>query len=201
LKWLENHDDLSLSANIRSRLGSQSSRGSAYEELVVLYLLRVLRNPIPFSTVFTFIHTHPSWADELTQIVGRLDGNAVAVGVLGEAPQNPSLGVVHYAEGIEEVLHWIESPATAPAVLISTILFGPDLMIRSGDILLMGQLKSYTNGNKGSLDAATISHALTSLNPDHWFKKSVCPLVLSLCSAHSESCDSRLIYGRNSSVP
>jgi hypothetical protein len=178
MKWFENHANVNLKANIQSRLPSWSSRGSAYEELVILYLLRVLHDPVPFSTIFKFYGTYPSWADELTQIVGRLDGNAVAMDVPGEAPQNPSLG---YAEGIEEVLHWIEFPATAPAVLVSTILFGPDLMIRSGDVLLMGQLKSYKN-NEASLDADVkkISYTLSSLHPDHWFQKSVCPLVFIL---------------------
>ena len=33
----------------------------------------------------------------------------------------------------------------------------------------MGQLKSYLQGNKESLDAGTISYALTSLHPNHWF--------------------------------
>jgi hypothetical protein len=161
MKWLETRPNVNLKANIRLRLGSQPSRGNAYEELVVLYLLRALRYPVSFSTIFKFHGTPPSWANERAQIAGRLDGAAVAVNVLGEAPQNPGLGLVHYAAGIEDVLRWIETPATtplSPAVLVSNVLFGPDVMIRSGDVLLMGQLKSYTKGNKASLDAETISY-------------------------------------------
>jgi hypothetical protein len=199
MKWLENQPTVNLQTNIRLRLAVQSSRGDAYEELVVLYLLRALRYPVPFSTIFQFHGTPPQWADESAQIVGRLDGTSVAVDVLGKAPQNPGLGVVHYAADIKDVLEWIQNPTTMPAVLVPHILFGPNIMVRCGDVLLMGQLKSYTEGNN---DAKTISYALTSLRPDHWFKKSVRPLVSSLlCPVRSEFCDSHLIYVRNSSVP
>jgi len=189
LKWFENgnHPDLAISSNIRGRLASSHSRGHAYEEVVILYLLRVLRYPVPLSTIFEFYHC-PQWAGKQAQIVGYLDGTAVPVDVLGDAPQNPGLGVVHYAEGIEDVINWIENPTTTPAILTSSDTFGPDLMIRTRDVLLMGQLKSYTNGNKDCLDAKTLSSALTSLHPDHWFKKSVCLLLLSLLYlSHSES--------------
>jgi len=195
MQWLQTQNNASLEANIRLRLGSQASRGTAYEELIVLYLLRTLRYPVPFSTIFNFHGIPPVWADEMAQIVGRLDGTDLAVDVLGEAPQNPGLGVVHYAAGVEDVLGWIETLAAAPAVLITSHLFGPDVMIRcrsspskstvaSRNVLLMGQFKSYMDGNKESLDPATTSHALTSLNRDHWFKQTVCQLALSLSSAH-----------------
>lgn len=180
MKWLETQSNTNLKINTRIRLASQTSRGGACEELVVLYLLRALRYPVPFSTIFDFYGTPPSWADERAQIVGRLDRTTVAVDVLGEAPQNPGLSVVHYAANIEDVLNWLEAPATAPAVLIPSNLFGPDLMIWCGDVLLMGQVKSYTEGNEASLDAKTISDALTSLHPDHWFRKAVCILTLIL---------------------
>jgi hypothetical protein len=190
MKWLQTQDHANLEANIRLRLGSQDSRGSAYEELIVSYLLRSLRYPVPFSTIFNFHGTPPVWADEMAQIVGRLDGTDLAVDVLGEAPRNLGLGVVHYAAGVEDVLHWIETLAVAPAVLITSHLFGPDVMVRCSSspskstvatrkVLLMG---SFTDGDKESLDAGTISHVLTSLNRDHWFKQTVCRLALSLSS-------------------
>jgi hypothetical protein len=184
MKWLQTLDHANLEANIRSRLALQASRGDGYEELVVLYLLRTLRYPVPLSTIFNF-HNTPVWANDMAQIVGRLDGIDVAVDVLGGAPQNPGLGVVHYAADIEDVIRWLETPAVAPAVLITTHLFGPDVIIRcssplshstvaSKNILVMGQFKSYTDGNKESLDAGTITQALTSLNRVHWFKQMVC---------------------------
>jgi hypothetical protein len=193
MKWLETQPNVNLTTNIRSRLSSPASRGSAYEELVVLYLRRALRYPVPFHTIFSFHGTPPSWAGEMAQIVGRLNGTNVAVDIIGDAPQNPGLGVVHYAANVEEVLHWIENPATAPAVLIPSHLFGPDVMLRCRssplnssaaprEVLVMGQFKSFTDGNKESLDAATISHALKSLQKNHWFKKTVCRLVSSLSS-------------------
>jgi hypothetical protein len=176
VKWLENEPTLNLQASIRSRLAAQSSH---YEELVILYLLRALRYPVPFSTNFKFYGTAPRWADERAQIAGRLDGTAVAVNALGEASQNPCVGMVQYAANIKDVLGWIENPTTSPAVLVPSTPFGPDVMVWCGDVLLMGQLKSYSEGNKDSLDAKTISHAVTSLHPNHWFNSSVCPLGLS----------------------
>ncbi|KIL71414.1 hypothetical protein M378DRAFT_6158 [Amanita muscaria Koide BX008] len=155
MKWLEDQPTVNLRTNIRSRLANQESPGPAYEELVILYLFRVLRYPVPFSTIFQFHGTPPR------------------CGHLGNAPENPGLGVVHHAAGIEDVLKWIENSTTAmPAMLVPNNLFGPDVMVRCGDVLLMGQPKSYTEGNKDSLDAKTISCALTSLCPDHWFEQS-----------------------------
>jgi len=208
LQWLESSKNLSARALLRSRLGSSSSRGTAYEELMVLYLLRILHDPTTFNMIFNFFGTPPSWASYIAQIVARRDGRNVKVGtIVGDstcpvaikAPQNPSLGVVDYADNIVEVLSWIKD-SNASAVLVPTNLFGPDVMLRcEGDVMLMGQLKSYTTGNEESLDARTIQHALTSLNEDHWFKSSVRPLVSSLSSIHSESCDSHQFNVSNSS--
>lgn len=162
LKWLENEPHLNLSENVRSRLAAQPSRGP---ELVILYLLRALQYPVPFSRIFTFHGTPPWWADELR----CLDGTSVAVGLLGEALRKSDLGVVHYAPGIEDVLDWLENPTTTQAMLVPGTTFGPDVLIRCGDVLLMGQLESCTEGNS----------FLTSLHADGWFKESVCQLVSS----------------------
>ena len=193
MKWLEKKKHINLGANIGSRLSSQASRGDAYEEVIILYLLRMLCYPVPFNTIFDF-HSTPVWENDMARIVGRLDGNDVPVDVLEDAPQNPGLCVVHYAASIEEVIHWIQTPAVAPAVLVTSHLFGPDVMIRcssspsnstaTSTVLLMGQFKSFTDVNKESLNAGTISHGLTSLNRDHWFKQTVSQLVSSLSSVH-----------------
>ena len=58
MKWFDNHPDLNLQVNLRTRLASQS-RASGYEELIILYLLRALRYPVPFSTIFKFHGTIP----------------------------------------------------------------------------------------------------------------------------------------------
>jgi hypothetical protein len=193
LKWLEKQAHVKLETNLGTRLAFQASRGEGYEELIVLYLLRKLRYPISFSTIFNFYNA-PVWANDMVQIDGCLKGRGVVVDVLGEAPENPGLGVVDYAAGVEDVIRWIEDPDTASAVLVSTNLFGPDVMIRcrsapsnstvASKYFLMGQLKSYTHGNKESLDVKTISKALTSLAHDHWFKQMVCQLASSLSSPH-----------------
>jgi hypothetical protein len=130
-----------------------------------------------------------SWADEMAHIIARLDEKDVAMDVLGEAPENPGLSVVHYASSIEDTIDWIDKPGNPSALLIPSHLFGPDVMARcrssssNKTVLLMGQFKSYT-GNKGSLDAERVANALTSLHPDHWFKQAVCYLVSLLSSSH-----------------
>jgi hypothetical protein len=154
------------------------------------YLLRALRHPVRFSTVFDFKREcTPPWADEEAHIVARRDTVDVAVDVLGGAPENPGLSVAHYASDIEGITDWIEKQDTASVLLIPSELFGPDAMARyrsssKRNVLLMGQLKSYTVGNNASLDAKTVAGALTSLHPDHWFKQAVCYLVSLLSSSH-----------------
>ena len=178
MMWLKTHRNQQLEAGIRLRTGDGHSRGYAFEEAMVLYLLRKLRYSAPLHTIFDFHPKHtPSWANEEAHIVARLNGVNVPADVIGEAPQNPGLDVVHYARTIKDVICWIETLDPAPAILIASDLFGADILIRvklsSRIIILMGQSKSYTNGNKGTIDTTTFIGALNSLHPDHWFKKSV----------------------------
>jgi hypothetical protein len=193
MKRLQAQGHLNLQANLRLRLGNEPARGSAFEA-GILYLLRALHYPVPFTTVFDFRCT-PSWANEMAHIVARLDKVDVAVDVLGGAPEKPGLRVVHHASCIEDILDWIDKLDTAPVLLIPSHLFGPDVMVRCHssssnttvpprNVLLMGQFKSYTDGNKASLDAETVVEALTSLHPDHWFRQAVCYLVSLLSSSH-----------------
>lgn len=87
MKWLEGQE-----VNVKSILrGRLDSRGKAFEELVVLYLLRILRHPIPLSTTFDFRGTPPEWAHEPAQVVGCLDGSNVSV----EKPQRTQLLARH----------------------------------------------------------------------------------------------------------
>ena len=185
MQWLQTHTSTNLSAELRLQAGDPVLRGYAFEDATVLYLLRRLRNPVPLSTIFDFHPEHrPPWANEEARIVARLDGTSVSVDVIGDAPQNPALGVVCYARTIDDIIRWIEGPDPAPVILIPNILFGPDVLTRvklsssTSILILMGQLKSFTNGNKESLDAPTLSGALTSMHQSHWFKKAVRQLVL-----------------------
>jgi hypothetical protein len=178
LRWLESQQH-HLEFNIRLRLGSWNSRGRAFEQLVLLYLVQILRDPVPLNTIFDFHGNPPEWADELAQVVGRLAGINVPVDVLGERPDNPGLGVVHYVESIKDIVCWIDNPYTAPAVLIPGDNFGPDVMIRcklssSMTLFIMAQLKCVIKGNKTCLDARSMTNALTLLHEDHWFKREVC---------------------------
>jgi len=184
IKWFEAHDITKLSADIRLRAGdSGKSRGYAFEDAVVLYLLRGLGTPVFPNTIFSF-HPEftPSWADEKAQIqvVARLGGDYIPVNIMEEAPQNPGLCIVRYAETIDDVINWIETLDSAPAILISSDLFGPDVLLKvklwsestakPRIIIVMARLKSNTRDNKATLDdhAQTLSNALTSLHPEHW---------------------------------
>jgi len=188
MRWLQDQDHVKIQANLRTRLGHDpAARGGAFEEVGILYLLRGLRNRVCFTSIFDFQCT-PSWADEMTHITTRLDNDDVDVDVLGEAPMNPGLSVVQSAKNIQEVIDWINND-TASAILIPGSQFGPDVMARchsspsNETVFLMGQSKSYTDGNKKTLAADTTADALKSLHPNHWFKRAVCYLVSSLSSS------------------
>ncbi|KAF8338586.1 hypothetical protein F5887DRAFT_1236729 [Amanita rubescens] len=158
IQWFEAHDITKLSTDIRLRGGDGNSRGYAFENAMVLYLLRGLGTPVFLNTIFHF-HPEftPSWADEKAQIqvVARLGGKYIPVNIMAEAPQNPGLCIVHYAETIDDVKLWSESTAKPRIVIV------------------MARLKSYTRGNKATLDAQMLSKALTSLHPEHWSKQLV----------------------------
>ena len=204
MRWLQKTNNLSVEANLRLRLGDQASRGSALEAVGILHLYRALCHPEVLTMVFD-LKPPSSWANEKYQIVARLDKDDVPVDVsphdryvpvdvLGTHSQNPGLCVVDYASSIKEIIDWIDGMGTASAVLIPSQLFGPDVMVRcrsspinvpsSRTLILMGQFKSYTVGNKESLNAQTFVQALRSLHSSHWFKQAVCYLVSLLSPSH-----------------
>jgi hypothetical protein len=201
LNWLKKQPELNQEGILRPKLSSEGSRGYAYEEVVILYLLRRMGDKVPFSRIFDFHGTPPSWANEEAQVVGHLSGESVPVDVLGDSPRNPSLGGVQYAKDMDGIIKWIKDP-TSTAVLVPTNDFGPDVLVRCADgngddVILMGQAKSCLDGNKNSLDAETMSEALDSLHPDHWFKRLTVGSFVSYkaCPAFmlsSEFCDRRL---------
>jgi hypothetical protein len=178
---------------VNSRHVEQPSRGNTFEQVGVLYLFRVLCHPEPLTAAFDF-KTPSSWANKKYQIVVRVNNDHVPVDVLGTHSQNPGLCVVTYASSIKEIIDWIDGTGTASAVLIPSQSFGPDVMVRcrsspidvpsSRTLILMGQFKSCTVGNKETLDAKTVTNALSSLHSDHWFKASVGYLVSLLSPSH-----------------
>jgi len=184
LKWLQTQEHHKIGTNIGTRSAYSDSRGLAYEELVIIYLRRTLQYPMRLDTIFDFHGTAPSWAHGLAQIVGHLGRTSVPVDVLGEAPLNPGLGEIYFAETPEDIIHWLDCANDTPPILLPTHLFGPDIMVRmevetvspsnetlTMEVIGMGQDKSKTVGNTVSLNAGTMSEALASLNEDHWFQK------------------------------
>jgi hypothetical protein len=139
---------------------------------------------VPLKAIFNFHGDAPLWASAPAQVVGHLDGTDVPVDVLGQAPQNTGLGVVCFAESPEDIIRWLKHVDSTPPILIPTHLCGPDVMTRfkiriksyqmttfTIEVIGMGQLKSYTVGNKTSLGADIMTDALNSLNENHWFEK------------------------------
>ena len=175
VRWFEAQKDLCLTANLSHPLADPDYRGNAFEGVVILFLLRTFCRPTVLSTVFKFHGTIPDWANTLTQISGRLRGGLeVPVNVLEIPWRYSSLGVVYYADTLEDIIRWFkESPA--PSVLVPTNLFGPDIIIKCfNGIHLLGQIKSCLQGNIHEIDASTTAHAINSLNPANWFKTLVC---------------------------
>ena len=95
--------------------------------------------------------------------------------VLKNFPQNPGLGVVHYASDIDNVVDWIQTINTTLAILVAMYLFSLDVLIQCHllplnstiafrNIFLIGQFKF---SNKKCLDAKTITYALTFLHPNY----------------------------------
>ena len=91
MRWLQGHGHLNLEVNL---LGNESARGSALQEVGILYLLRALCDPDPFTMDFDFQYA-ASWAKEMAYSIARLDNVDAAVDVLGGALENPDLNVVH----------------------------------------------------------------------------------------------------------
>jgi hypothetical protein len=138
---------------------------------------------VPFDSIFNFHGTPPPWANDKAQIIGYFNDQHLAVDALGREPQNPALAVVQYADNMDAIIEWIEkrNPNRTSAVLVPTHLFGPDVLIWCGDVLLIG---SCLMGNEDSLDAEATCKALTALQSGQWFKVSrVGSLVSSSCQA------------------
>jgi len=168
--WLETQKDLCVEASLRHALAIQPYRGYAFEELVILFLLRTFSRPTALNLVFKFHGTVPEWADAETHLVGRLEDREVPVNVLDLPPRYPSRGVVYFADSIEDIIRWLKA-SPVRCVLVPNNLFGPDMIIKCHGLLLMGQAKSFLNGRENELGATTVEKAINSLNPANWFRK------------------------------
>jgi hypothetical protein len=174
VRWFETQIDISLEANLRLRLADEELRGHACEWMVILFLVRTFCRPTVLSSVFKFHGTVPKWADMPAQMVARMEDGEVVVNVLENPPRYPSLGVVYYANTIEDIIRWFED-SPAPSVLVPTHLFGPDVIIKcAGGLHLIGQTKSCLTGNINELNATTTEDAINSLNSANWFITTVC---------------------------
>ena len=177
MKWLETQEDHRILSNLRRDLSLYDSRILDYKDLLVLYLLRTLRYPVPLSTIFNIHGSAPLWENAPAQIVGGLLGVDVPVVGSGHYLRYPHFGVVGSAANPEGIINWLENADTTPPILFATHLFGADVMARvhvklddgnDMELIMMGRGK-----DDAYLDADTTIEALDSLNEDNWFEKKV----------------------------
>jgi len=162
---------LTLSGNIRKRL--QDDKGTAFEELVLLAVTKLLRDGQRLKDVFKFHNQTPSWARCTAQIVTRTSsGDFEEFDIVDGRPLLPSRGVAFYAKGPDDVKRWLESGQTGWC--LPGTLMGPDLMawlrLSNGKaLLLVIQAKCHFTGNKDTLSAENTADAIQSLIPSTFF--------------------------------
>lgn len=167
---------LTLSGNIRRRL--QDDKGTAFEELVLLAVTKLLRDGQRLKDVFQFHHQTPSWARCTARIVTRTSsGDFEGFDIVDDKPLLPSHGVAFYAKGPDDVKRWLESGQAGWCV--PGTLMGPDLMawlrLSNGKaLLLVIQAKCYFTGNKDTVSAEVTAKAIQSLIPRNFFASLVC---------------------------
>jgi hypothetical protein len=168
---------LTLSGNIRKRL--QNDKGTAFEELVLLAITKLLRDGRRLKDVFQFHNQTPGWACCTARVVTRTSsGDFKDFDIVdGRQPLLPSHGVAVYAKGPDDVKRWLES-GQAGWCLPGTLM-GPDLMawlrLSNGKaLLLVIQAKCYFTGNKDTVSAEVTAKAIQSLIPRNFFASLVC---------------------------
>jgi hypothetical protein len=178
VKWFQGQGGFRLESGIRVRLADPDSRGSAFEELMVLYITKQFRHLTRIDSIFEFHGTKPAWVSQTAQLVHRVNGNEFEpVDLDTQQPFTPCTGVTYYASTVEEVIQWLTK--SAAGWCLPGDLFGPDflawILLSSGEqALVMGQDKYCLSGNVDSVTAETSTKAVRSLTPGHWFKKAVC---------------------------
>lgn len=163
-----------LSGNIWNRF--KDDKGTAFEELTLLAITKLLQGGRPLGEVFEF---HPSispWAGRTAQVVARTSDGFENFTIVNDQLFPPSRGIAFYAEGPKDVKQWLESGEAGwcrpgPSM-------GPDLMVRlrlddKEVILLVIQAKCYFSGNKETLTASVTAKAIRSLIPRNFFASMV----------------------------
>ncbi|KAK2462809.1 hypothetical protein APHAL10511_005200 [Amanita phalloides] len=106
LFWLEKYHH-SLDTRIRHQEADGSSRGDAFEELIILHLLRSLCIPTPLNGIFDFHGEEPVWSSQKAQLVGRVENTHVPISIPTRQALNPKISVAHCAEQIEDIVKWL----------------------------------------------------------------------------------------------
>jgi hypothetical protein len=170
LRYFENND-LTLSRKIRGSI--QEEKGKAFEELLLVAITKLLRNPQPLNDCVQFHPPVPDWALYTAQIVARnSSGGFEPFDIVDDKPSVPSHRIACRAESVGDVKRWLESGEAGWC--IPGNLMGPDLMtrVRLSDgkvLLLVVQAKCFFSGNQHTVTAETTAKAIRSLIPDNFF--------------------------------
>ena len=155
-----------------------TTKGGAFESLVMLSITRLFQSGRRLDEVFQFHGTTPEWAKQKARIVVRKDdGTLAAFNFMEGDPEVPSSGVACRAEHPNEIREWIESMHSGWC--IPSRYMGPDLLTRmqleDGRLLLIAaQPKAYIDPGRKSLPTRVTVEAIQQLSPTFWFAKSVC---------------------------
>jgi hypothetical protein len=168
-------NNLTLSHKIRGSI--QEAKGKAFEDLLLVAITKLLRNPQPLNDCVQFHPPAPDWAPCTAQIVARnSSGDFEPFDIVDDELSVPSHGISCHAESADDVKSWLESGEAGWC--IPGNLMGPDLMTRvqlsNGKVLLLVvQAKCFFSGNQHTVTARTTAKAIRSLIPDNFFASTV----------------------------
>ena len=164
-----------LEDSVRTHL--QTNQGTAFEEVLLLALTRLLQRQQPLSNLFQFPDEElPPWAQHKAQIVARNSSGEFHAFAI-ENPIQPATIFAFPAETPEEVTLWLQSGEAGWC--LPGDFMGPDLMARllldnGKHLLLVIQAKCQSSGNNDTLRADVAADAIRSLTPANFFRSLVC---------------------------
>lgn len=174
MRYLEKQG-LTVGGNIWSRF--QADKGTAFEELVLLAVTKLLQDGMRLNDVFQFHSSTPDWAYRTAQVVARNSGGSFErFDIISGQPWSPPHGIAFHAKRRKDVKQWLESGQNGWC--LPGTFMGPDLMVRlrlsdTKVVLLAIQAKCHFTGNKETVAANVTADAIQSLIPHNFFASQV----------------------------
>ncbi|CAG8615906.1 3695_t:CDS:2, partial [Acaulospora colombiana] len=169
-----------LTGNILANL--QVNKGTAFEEVILWAMTRLLQNRIKLKDILEFKGPVPEWAHCTAQIISGSPNGFVDFDIINEQPVSPGTGTAFYGDGVEWVKFWLEEGEAGWC--LPDRYMGPDLMARvrlsNGEIMLLViQVKCRRSGNVKTLAGDVTGDAIQSLIPHRWYCSTVCKTLSS----------------------